>query len=57
MPPFKIGDRVFFIGNSGIGVFGNVAQINNDDARLIIRADDMQLYDVIESNVVNLASQ
>lgn len=51
---FKIGDRVFFTENHGLGVFGNVEKIDHDEKRLLVRADDMQLYEISGDKVTVL---
>ena len=57
MDEFKIGDRVFFIENHGLGVFGNVASIADDGTRLIVRADGIQLYDVLIDNATKISGK
>ena len=54
---FTIGDRVFFIENHGLGVFGNVTEVEYDClycTKLLVRADDMQLYEICGDRVTNL---
>ena len=57
MDEFKIGDRVFFIENHGLGVFGNVIKVDNDGTRLVVKADDFKLYEIRGSQVTNLEEQ
>ena len=54
MSEFKIGDRVFFIGKHGLGVFGNVEKMDHDGQRLLVRTDDMQLYEIFGDKVTVL---
>ena len=54
MSEFKIGDRVFFIGKHGLGIFGNVEKIDHDGQRLLVRADDMRLYEIFGDSVTLL---
>ena len=54
---FKIGDRIFFLGKHSIGIFGNIEKIDRDGTRLLVRADDMTLYEVLESQVTNLSEK
>ena len=54
---FQIGERVFFIKEHGLGVFGNVVKIDHDNTRLLVRADDMQLYSIRGDNVINLTDK
>lgn len=51
---FKIGDRVFFTERHGLGVFGNVEKMDHDGQRLLVRADDMRLYEIFGDNVTLL---
>lgn len=51
---FRIGDRVFFTGKYGLGYFGNVEKINHDNQRLLVRTDDMRLYEIFGDNVTLL---
>ena len=51
---FKIGDRVFFTGKHGLGVFGNVEKMDHDGQRLLVRADDMRLYEIFGDTVTLL---
>ena len=57
MSEFKIGDRVFFIENHGLGVFGKVEKIDHDGQRLLVRADDMQLYKIFGDKVTVLTQR
>ena len=52
---FTIGDRVFFIENHGLGVFGNVTKVDHDGTRLLVRTDDNQIYEIWGSRVTNLS--
>lgn len=52
---FRIGDRVFFTGRHGLGVFGNVEKVDHDGQCLIVRADDMRLYKIFGDKVTNLS--
>ena len=54
---FTIGERVFFIKEHGLGVFGNVTKIDHDNARLLVRTDDMQLYSIHGDNAINLTDK
>ena len=54
---FKIGDRVFFLGKHSIGIFGNIEKVDRDGTRLLVRADDMTLYEVSGSQVTNLSEK
>ena len=54
MSEFKIGDRVFFIEKHGLGVFGNVEKMDHDGQRLLVRTDDMQLYEIFGDKVTVL---
>lgn len=51
---FKIGDRVFFTENHSLGVFGNVEKVDHDGQRLLVRTDDMRLYEIFGDNVTLL---
>ena len=51
---FSIGDRVFFTGKYGLGYFGNVEKIDHDDRRLLVRTDDMRLYEIFGDSVTLL---
>ncbi len=51
---FKIDDRVFFTEKHGLGVFGNVSRVDHDGQKLLVRADDMQLYEICGDNVILL---
>lgn len=51
---FRIGDRVFFTGKYGLGYFGNIVKIDQDDQRLLVRTDDMQLYKIFGDKVTFL---
>lgn len=55
MSELKIGDRVFFTENHGLGVFGNVVKIDNDSQRLFVMADDMRLYEIFGDRVTNIS--
>ena len=52
---FTIGDRVFFLENHGLGVFGNVREVYHDGTRLLVLADDNQIYEIWGSRVTNLS--
>ena len=39
-------------GNNGIGIFGNV--VSSNEGKLIVRADDMQLYEISGNHVTRL---
>lgn len=51
---FKIGDQVFFTENHGLGAFGNVEKVDHDGQRLLVRTDDMKLYEIFGDNVTLL---
>ena len=51
---FRIGDRVFFTDKYGLGIFGNVEKVDHDGQRLIVRADDMTLYEIFGDKVTRL---
>ena len=51
---FQIGERVFFIGKHGLGVFGNIEKIDNDSTKLLVRADDMRLYEICGEHVIKI---
>ncbi len=51
---FRIGDRVFFTGKYGLGYFGNVEKIDHDGQMLLIRTDNMQLYEGSGDKVIRL---
>jgi hypothetical protein len=43
---FRIFDRVFFSGKYGLGYFGNIEKIDHDGQKLLVRTDDMRLYEI-----------
>lgn len=43
---FRIFDRVFFSGKYGLGYFGNIEKIDHDGQKLLVRTDDMRLYEM-----------
>ena len=51
---FKIGDRVFFLGEHDFGIFGNVEKVERDGQCLLVRADNMSLYEIFENKVTKL---
>lgn len=54
---FRIGDRVFFTGKYGLGYFGNVEKVDHDGQRLIVRTDDMTLYEIFGDKVTVLTQR
>ena len=51
---FKIGDRVFFTEKHGLGIFGHVVKVDHDGQMLLVRTDDMKLYEIFGDNVTLL---
>lgn len=51
---FRILDRVFFSGKYGLGYFGNIAKIDHDGQKLLVRTDDMRLYEISMDKVTLL---
>ena len=43
---FRILDRVFFSGKYGLCYFGNIEKIDHDGQKLLVRTDDMRLYEI-----------
>lgn len=54
---FKIGDRIFFLEEDGLGVFGEVIKVNSDCTILLVRADDTQLYEICGSQTIKLMNK
>lgn len=52
MNEFKVGDRVCLPWYPGILMFGNVEKIDNNGDKLLIRCDDMQLYETCKKELV-----
>ena len=51
---FRIFDRVFFSGKYGLGYFGNIEKIDHDGQKLLVRTDDMRLYEISMDKVTLL---
>ena len=51
---FRICDRVFFSGKYGLGYFGNIEKIDHDGQKLLVRTDDMRLYEISMDKVTLL---
>lgn len=51
---FRIFDRVFFFGKYGLGYFGNIEKIDHDGQKLLVRTDDMRLYEISMDKVTLL---
>lgn len=54
MDEFRIFDRVFFSGKYGLGYFGNIEKIDHDGQKLLVRTDDMRLYEISMDKVTLL---
>lgn len=54
---FRIGDRVFFTDKYSLGYFGNVEKVDHDGQRLIVRTDDMTLYEIFGDKVTVLTQR
>lgn len=51
---FRIFDRVFFPGKYGLGYFGSIEKIDHDGQKLLVRTDDMRLYEISMDKVTLL---
>ncbi len=52
MDEFKKGDRVCCPWYHGMIMFGNVESVDHNGERLLIRGDDMQLYETWKKELV-----
>ena len=55
MKKWEVGDRVFFIGKYGLGVFANITSIF--DNMLVVLADDGQRYKGEKDKFINLNNE
>ena len=55
MKKWEVGDRVFFIGKHGLGVFANIMSIS--DNMLVVLADDGQRYKGEKDIFINLNNE
>ena len=55
MKEWEVGDRVFFIGKYGLGVFANIMSIS--DNMLVVLADDGQRYKGEKDIFINLNNE
>ena len=55
MKKCEVGDKVFFIGKHGLGVFANIMSIS--DNMLVVLADDGQRYKGEKDIFINLNNE
>lgn len=55
MKAWEVGDRVFFIGKHGLGVFANIVSVS--DNMLVVLADDGQWYKGEKDIFINLNNE